>query len=66
MLRSLFKFFFLIVPFFILGGLELIFLHKKEVVLYSYEVKNQKRQSKKELDRKIINDYLKRCHKQGE
>ncbi len=65
MFKALLKFLFVIVPFFILGGLELVFLHKREIYLYAYETKPQpKKKSKKDLRREAINSFLKDCYKQ--
>lgn len=61
-IKAIFRFLFVIVPFFILGGLELIILFNKKIMLYSYETKNL---TKKKLstDRKLFAQFMKRVIK---
>lgn len=61
-IKALFRFLFLIVPFFILGGLELIFLFNKNIMLYSYETKTIKKKTKK-VDKKLFADFMRRVTK---
>lgn len=61
-LKAILRFLFVIVPFFILGGLELIILFNKKIMLYSYETKTI---TKKKLstDKKLFAKFMKRVTK---
>ena len=60
--KAILRFLFVIVPFFILGGLELIILFNKKIMLYSYETK---RITKKRLstDKKLFAQFMRRVTK---
>lgn len=60
--KALLRFLFLIVPFFIMGGLELIFLFNKNIMLYSYETKTLKK-NKKKIDKKLFAQFMRRVTK---
>ena len=57
--KALLRFLFLIVPFFIMGGLELIFLFNKNIMLYSYVTKTLKKNKKKDRQEIICSIYEK-------
>ena len=60
--KALLRFLFLIVPFFIMSGLELIFLFNKNIMLYSYETKTLKK-NKKKIDKKLFAQFMRRVTK---
>lgn len=63
MFKDLARFLFFILPRVVLTGLEsLIF---GEVTIYGYELNFYKRQNKKQIEQKILVDYLKKCHKKA-
>ena len=61
MFRDITRFLFFILPRIILNGLEgLIF---NDVTIFGYELDYYKRESKKQIEEKVLLNYLKKCHK---
>lgn len=61
MFKDLTRFLFFILPRVVLTGLEgLIF---NEITICGYEFNYYKRQNKKQIEQKILANYLKKCHK---
>lgn len=61
-IKAILRFLFVIVPFFVLGGLELIILFDKKIMLYSYETKKIKKK-RLSTDRKLFAQFMKRVTK---
>lgn len=61
-LKAILRHLFLITPFFMIGGLELILLHNRSVRELVYRTAII-RKSKKELDKKLFGRFMKRVTK---
>ena len=61
MIKDLIRFLLFLVPCIVITGLEGIIFGK--VTIFGYELNFRKRESKKEIEEKILVNYLKKCHK---
>lgn len=63
MFRDILKFLFFIIPRVILNGLEGIIFGG--ITINGYDLIFSKRQTKKQIEEKVLLDYLKKCHKKA-
>lgn len=61
--KAVLKHLFLIVPFFTVGGLELILLHNRIIKEPAYRTVKIRKRTQKELDKKLFIDFMKRATK---
>jgi hypothetical protein len=67
MIKELFKFIFFIVPEFLLQGLMLILFENKNILAVIFKCRKRKKaQTKNEIERKALNNYLNKLLKKGD